>query len=103
MADCCASACDVFEAWHGIDPMRPLRGRYSGPVQAAQIITEAGGMATLAASLAAQAGLRPGIGGAGEIGVRDGCLVVAPAPGEWWGKTISGFSINRDVEVSWRA
>lgn len=101
-ADCCTSACDVFQRLHGIDPMEPIRGSYSSRAEADLLIDGGGGMEALAAVLARQAGLREGIGGAGEIGVGEArCFLIATGSG-WVGKTANGFATVARAVRSWR-
>jgi len=58
--DCCTSACDAFRRLYGIDPMAPLRGRYSSEAEAMALIRAWGGWRRMTARLAALAGLLPG-------------------------------------------
>lgn len=111
-ADCCTSACDVFAALHGIDPMAPLRGRYASAVGAWRIIREWGGFPAMAEALARGAGLTVGRGLPGEIGLSapghaggpDGrALLVCVRPGQWAGKSEGGFTILPGAERCWRA
>ncbi len=95
-ADCCTSACDVFELIHGIDPMAPLRGLYSTEAGAARMIARRGGWLAMCDGLAVSAGLRQGVGAGGDIGiVRDAQGVLALGictEGElWMAKTERGF------------
>ncbi|MEC9433867.1 MAG: hypothetical protein VYD87_13270 [Pseudomonadota bacterium] len=105
-ADCCTAACDVFARLHGVDPMASLRGGYATRREAMRIIRSRGGWERMAAELAAAAGLRGGAGEPGEIGVTlngaRGSLVICVAPGQWAGKTASGFSTVRAVSGCWR-
>lgn len=55
--DCCLWACDWVRSARGIDPAAPLRGSYSTRAGAYRHILAAGGLRTLAITLAAQAGL----------------------------------------------
>ena len=101
-ADCCTSACDVFLRLHGVDPMEPLRGAYSSRTGADLLIDGGGGMEALAVSLARLAGLREGIGGAGEIGVGEArCFLIGTGEG-WVGKTANGFATVPRAVRSWR-
>lgn len=107
VADCCTSACDVFEALHGIDPMAELRGKYDSQLGAAKEIIKRGGFIKMCESLAFQAKLEQGEGKAGEIGVArlpDGnyALVIAIADNTWAGKTETGFVTVHEVERSWK-
>jgi hypothetical protein len=73
--DCCATACEVFGALTGIDPMAHLRGRYSDLRGAAQIIKDHGGFEAMFDALSDRAGLVPSDGRAGDIGlIRAGVL-----------------------------
>lgn len=109
-SDCCASACDVFERLHGIDPMRGLRGRYASRGEAEALIAARGGFAAMAASLASLAGLRTGCGAPGEIGLSpEGaasggrCLMIRTGPLGWAAKTARGFALVPEAELCWRA
>lgn len=104
-SDCTASACNVFAALHGIDPLAPLRGRYDSPISAARIIRRAGGMAALGQDLAARAGLVRCGEVPGAIGLVEnaGRLVAAVciAPGKWAAKTVDGFAIFGEADRAW--
>lgn len=111
-ADCCAAACDVFEALHGIDPLAPLRGTYNSAIGAARLIRTWGGFSAIADALAAGAGLGIGQGATGEIGLsvsgaargpEQRALLVCIQPGAWAGKTETGYAIINTAERSWRA
>lgn len=104
-SDCTASACAVFAALHGVDPLQPLRGTYDSPITAARMIRRAGGMLSLGRRLARVAGLRPCGEVPGAIGVlrNDGRLVAAIClmPGKWAAKTADGFAIEREAVCAW--
>ena len=51
-SDCCTRACDVFAALHGVDPMAPLRGRYSSAAEALHMIRARGGWLRMCNDLA---------------------------------------------------
>jgi len=108
-ADCCTAACDVFERLHGVDPMMPLRGRYASARTARRIILRWGGFEAMAEGLALRAGLAPGEGAAGEIGVTDDAgdgepaLVIGVGGGVWLGKTETGMQRVEGVRRCWRA
>ena len=106
-ADCCTAACDVFHLLHGVDPMASLRGAYADRAGAVRMIRERGGFSAMAQGMADAAGLAAGVGAPGEIGAgRSGgrwSLVVCIAPGQWAGKTMSGFATLTDVRGMWRA
>lgn len=105
-SDCCASACDVFAALHGIDPMAPLRGRYATAREAALMIASYGGWRAMCAALARDAGLREGTGGAGDLGLvrTEGrlSLAVGWGGGLWAGRTDGGFVTVTGAVQSWR-
>ncbi len=103
--DCCTSACDVFARLFGVDPMAPLRGIYTTEAEARALIRALGGWRRMTAWLADWAGLAPGTGAAGEIGLlkmRSGhCLGVSLGHGQWAGRVTGGFQTTRDVVQSW--
>lgn len=110
-SDCFASACDVFHAMYGVDPLTPLRGRYGTATGAARIIRSWGGFMSMTQSLMIIANLRPGQGETGEIGVsargfgagpEGRSMLICVQPGEWAGKTIDGFAIVGNAERCWR-
>jgi len=107
VSDCCSAACDVFARLHGIDPMAPLRGRFASRAEALRLIRSAGGWRPMCADLAARAGLRAGIGGAGELGlVRGGgrlSLAVGVGHGMWAGRVDGGFATTAGVIWSCRS
>lgn len=101
-ADCCTSACDVFQRLHGIDPMAPLRGAYSSRAEADALIQQNGGLEPLVALLTARAGLHEGVGGEGELGVGETrCLLIGVGHG-WVAKTANGFCTMPRAVRSWR-
>ena len=104
VSDCCTRACDVFNALHGIDPMAPLRGRYSGPVGAARAINAAGGWLAMCDDLAARAGLVAGVSGPGALGLvehRRG-FVLAINTGDGWAAPVDCGSVTvQSVVRSW--
>lgn len=106
LADCCTSACDVFQRLHGIDPMAPLRGRYATAAEALALIRSFGGWRRMFRTLGAGAGLRPGVGAAGEIGlVREGgrfSLAIGIGHGMWAGRTDGGYATTANLVLSWR-
>lgn len=67
VSDCCACACDVFLALHGVDPMTPLRGAYRSERGAKVAIARRGGWLAMTRALADQAGLTAGQCAAGEL------------------------------------
>lgn len=110
-ADCCTSACDVFAALHGRDPMEPVRGQYVNAKGAARLIRDWGGFAAMAASLAWMQGLIASDGAAGDIGLSPAgaaegperrALLVCVDRGVWAGKTEVGFAILPAAERCWR-
>lgn len=108
-ADCCAAACDVFAAIHGIDPMARLRGAYATRDEAEAMIARHGGLEALAASLAAEAGLRASEGRAGDIGVSEAgaasggrCLMICTGRG-WAAKSPTGFALLPRAARAWSA
>lgn len=118
LSDCSASACDVFAALHGVDPLAPVRGSYGSPIGAIRLIQRWGGFAEMANALAVSAGLQIGQGAPGEIGLSmpgaaswpDGaarglenrCLLICVQPGHWAGKTMTGYAIISNAERCWR-
>lgn len=105
-ADCCTAACDVFLALHGIDPMAPLRGRYASAREAAMVIALQGGWRAMFGRLGQEAGLRPGAGAPGEIGLvqRAGrhSLAIGLGGGLWAGRIDGGFAMVKGAIQSWR-
>lgn len=108
-ADCCASACDVFQRLHGIDPMAPLRGRYKTKVEAEAMMAAYGGLDVLAARLAVASMLRDSDGREGDIGVSGPrvasggrCLMIHVGAG-WAAKTSRGFAVLQRAERAWSA
>lgn len=109
VSDCCAAACDVFAALHGVDPMARLRGAYASRAEAEAMIESAGGLHALAEGLAAEARLtrvdepRPGDIGVGGREVAVGrCLMIRLDRG-WAAKTPGGFAVVLRAEAAWRA
>lgn len=111
-SDCTASAADVFHRLHGIDPMQVLRGTYADAFSAYRLIRQWGGMLEMGRRLAMIAGLRPGYGEPGDIGVSFACASIGPEgraavicvqPGVWAGKTTDGYAILTAAERCWRA
>lgn len=105
-ADCCTAACDVFQRLHGIDPMVPLRGRYSSRLGAARLIARHGGWLAMGDALAARAGLVVTDGRPGDLGLIDAgggvlALGVCTAPGVWAGKSEAGMATVRSVRRAW--
>lgn len=104
-ADCCTSACDVFQRLHGIDPMKPLRGRYASEAEAQALIRSFGGWRRMFRTLGAQAGLRAGVGAAGEIGlVREAgySLAIGIGHGMWAGRINGGYATTSNMVLSCR-
>ena len=97
-ADCCTAACDVFLRMHGVDPMEPLRGRYSTYREARRVISQEGGWLPMAESLASRSGLTGCAGMVGCIGVvRDarGALALGILTELGWaGKTEHGMAVG---------
>lgn len=111
VADCCTSACDVFHALHGIDPMASVRG-YGDAMGAARLIRSYGGFVAMASALASGSGLavsdgRTGDIGVSSVGVAEGperrSLLICVQPGVWAGKTITGYAIIKNAERCWHA
>ena len=104
-ADCCTAACDVFSRLHGVDPMQPLRGRYSSRVGAMRLVTQEGGWLTMGEKLARRAGLVASEGGAGDIGVirAEGQLAlgICLAPGVWAAKDEAGMATVPEFVRAW--
>ena len=109
VADCCTAACDVFVRLHGLDPMQPLRGRYSTEMGAARHIARAGGWLAMGDALAARAALvLTSAPVAGDIGViRDAAgrlaLGICVGDGMWAGKTERGFATVSKFLRAWHA
>lgn len=106
-ADCCTSACDVFAALHGFDPMARWRGAYAGPRGALQLIRAAGGMRAMAEGIAAEHGMRaccwhPGALGLALVARHLALVIGLDQPGWWAGKAHGGFTPVRGVEAAWR-
>lgn len=105
VADCCAAASAAFAEIHGIDLMPDLRGTYAGPIAAARIIRQAGGLRRLAETRAAAAGLRRCGDVPGAIGLvagpRGPVAAICIAPGKWAAKARQGFVIVREAEIAW--
>jgi hypothetical protein len=106
-ADCCTAACDVFAVLHGVDPMAPLRGRYSSRKGALRQVARHGGWHAMAEELAARAGLVPSDGQPGDI-----ALIMTgdtPALGiciegrVFAGKSQMGMATVPDCVRCWRA
>jgi hypothetical protein len=105
-ADCCTAACDVFLRLYGVDPMAPLRGRYSTRLGAMRLIAREGGMLAMAEGLAARAGLVASDGRAGDIGVVafGGQLALGICTGPvWQGKSERGMAPVHQFVRAWRA
>lgn len=105
-ADCCTAACDVFRRLHGIDPMAPLRGCYATEAEAMALIRSYGGWRPMFAELRDLAGLRPGVGAAGEIGlVLCGwrpSLAIGIGGGMWAGRIDGGYATTSEMVMSCR-
>ncbi len=111
-ADCCTSACDVFAALHGIDPMAQVRGAYDDAVSAARLIRDWGGFAAMAEALARTARNSVSNGQTGDIGLSapgdaggpDGrAMLVCIEPGAWAGKSELGYTVLPNAERCWHA
>ncbi|BBU58493.1 DUF6950 family protein [Mameliella alba] len=108
--DCCLAASDAFRAVHGVDPMRGIRGTYDSLRGALRVIRARGGFERMAQDQAAAAGLLPGLGAPGEIGLvapedvplTGGGLAFCGAPGVWWMKSETGLVSVGRVAASWR-
>ena len=112
VADCCASASDVFLALHGVDPMAEVRGTYTDAIGAYRLVRDWGGFPAMAEAMARISGLSVGSGQPGEIGLSapgnaggpDGrALLICIQPGQWAGKSEMGFSVLPGAERSWHA
>lgn len=95
-SDCCTSACDIYARLHGIDPMAPLRGRYSTARGAYRLIKAYGGWLPMFRELAAQADLTLTFDwGVGRLGLarvgEDFALVIGIEDGLWAGKVDGGM------------
>lgn len=112
-ADCCTAPCDGFRALHGVDPMALLRGEYGSFAGAARALLRFGGFGAMAAACAEHAGLRPGVGAVGEIGLVD--VTALPAAPHfdaalalrmrdgWWIKMENGVLVADHATRCWRA
>ncbi len=105
--DCCIGACDAFADLHGVDPMAHLRGEYRDRPSALRIIRAAGGFRALARDCAARAGLVPGDGAPGEIGVvrlASGSLAlgIGLGRGHWVAKASEGLTSNIEPVEGWK-
>lgn len=109
LRDCCTCACDVWLALGRPDPMAPLRGRYASQAEAVALIRSLGGWETMVRGLAARAGLRPGSGAAGEIGLvrvsectgTGFALALSLGPRRWAVKAGGGYRTYPSVEQAW--
>ena len=107
-ADCCTAACDVFLRLYGIDPMTPLRGRYSSRVGALRMIAQEGGWLKMTDSLAARSGLvhvpseDPGNIGIVRTAEGDLALGICVSPSVWVGKSERGLATVPKVLRIWR-
>jgi hypothetical protein len=107
--DCCTCPCDALVAMGGPDAMAPLRGRYSTGPEAVALIRSLGGWRRMTAWLADQAGLRAGVGAAGEIGLVRApectgtgyALALCLTPGRWAVKAGTGYTTVPRAVVSW--
>lgn len=101
-ADCCTSACDVFAALWGLDPMAAIRSQYTGLKGAAALIRANGGLPGMAESIAAQSGFTEGHAVGGLALSHDAqTLLVCIQPGQWAGKTQTGYAIVRQAGKGW--
>ena len=98
--DCSSAACDVFACLHGVDPLAPWRGAYTGAAGAARLIRSMCGPQALAREMAARSGLVPGEA-IGAIGLHGRSLIICIAPGWWAGKAKSGIAIVRAADEAW--
>lgn len=94
-SDCCTRACDVFKVLFGIDPMEPLRGRYTGPLGASRAIKAAGGWLKMCDDLASRAGLEVGVTTPGALGLVENArgFVLAIQTGHGWAAPVDGGSV----------
>lgn len=103
-ADCCTAACDVFQRLHGIDPMDPLRGRYSSRLGALRLIAQEGGWLEMGQRLADRAGLILSGGEPGDIGVivTQGQFALGICIGKTWaGKSETGLATVHEFARAW--
>jgi len=102
VSDCCTRACDVFAALHGVDPMAPLRGRYSSAAEALHMIRSRGGWLRMCNDLADAAGLVRGRGDVGALALvrwEGRCALAVGVPGGWAAPCEGGSAIvSRAVE-----
>lgn len=101
--DCCTAAADAYLRLWGVDPMAGRRG-YRGRIAAGRMMRAAGGLARMAADQARAMGLQDGhrIGGL-AVAVNGRSLLVCIQPGQWAGKTMTGFAIVRQAGQGWHA
>lgn len=106
-ADCCTAASDAFQALHGVDPMRGVRGGYRCEMGAMRFALRRGGFAAAVADAVARNGLvtvaeQPGaLGLVRADGMFGAALALCVQPGEWAVKSSDGFSIVRSHEMCW--
>jgi hypothetical protein len=107
---CLGDVSDTFAGLFGIDPMGPVRGRYTAEIAAARAVRRAGGLDAFSASLFAAAGLvraNPQIGaiGIGPTGVPSfggRAALICLEPGLWAGKSAKGATmIEMDDVEAW--
>ena len=109
--DCCAGACNIFRDIHGVDPMKPLRGRYKTMGQIRRILWSFGGWVPMTTWLAATSGLVEVLDGGrvGDIALsREGVgdmpgegrmLLISAGGAGWIGKTSHGYAILRQSDL----
>jgi len=104
VSDCCTRACDVFAELHGVDPMAPLRGKYSDRRGALRLVRAAGGWRPMCSNLAARAGLVPGVAVPGSLGLvaQPGRSVLAVRVPEGWALPLDGgLAVEPRALESW--
>lgn len=108
VADCCASACAVFDALHGVDPMAGLRGSCADAEGAAAVIEAEGGMVEMVRRRTAEAGLaqvplaeaRPGDLGLSRSRPEGRALCICVEAGAWAAKTPRGYAMI-EADMAW--
>lgn len=100
--DCCSSSCNVFRSLWGVDPMESVRDHYTDARGALRLMRQMGGLSAMAHGLAARSGLVEGhaVGGL-ALSSDHRSLLVCIRPGEWAGKTQSGYAIVKTADWGW--
>lgn len=103
-ADCCLWPADWIMARLGIDPARPLRGRYGTAYGAYRHIARLGGFETMVRNLMSSAGLRetddPKEGDVGLIITDQGFSIGIKTGTGWAAKAPRGITVARFQHVA---